>query len=47
MNIEAVDLSEVPDGKLIKRMFPKRNLGNVYELCMRISRKSIKENYML
>lgn len=39
MNVQAVDLNEVPVGKLIKRMFSKRNLGDVYTLCMRISRK--------
>ena len=47
MNIEAVDLSEVSNGKVIKRMFLKRNSRNVYTLCMRILRKSIRESYML
>lgn len=45
MSIE--DLSETLDGQLMKRMFPKRNLEDIYILCMRILKKSIKESYRL
>lgn len=39
VRVEAVDLSEISDGKLTKKMLPKRNLGNVYTLCMRVEKK--------
>lgn len=47
VRVEVVDLSEISDGKLTKRMFPQRNLGSVYTLSMRIPRKSIKEIYII
>lgn len=42
MRVEVVDLSEISDGKLTKRMFPQRHLGSVYTLCRESQEKASK-----